>query len=429
MVTSSNQAGTASPARRIAGYPRFLLRQIRAWRDDLWFIAIALVLGIAFLIPYSIRNVPAGSVGVEWKRFAGGTVTDSVFSEGARFVLPWNKLFLYDVRIQSGDNVVSALSADGLQVEVDLAWVFQLVPETAGIVHKAVGPDYREKVFVRVVESVVRDKISLFRSEELHSPERATFEKNVFLGVQAELSRYGAINRLDPGYVPAEGDTISLDKGLNWVNLEAMLIKEVRFPPAVQEAYIRKNTARALVDEYKFRVAVEQMEVERKMVEALGIRNFQEVVNQSLSEPYLRWKTLEAYVATSRALAQSPNSKLVVMGPGTGVGGMPVILDTGGLAAAPADVGASSPARLPQPASGSVLPPTADRAGGPAAQPGLPIPAAARPVFEASATKSAVPPALPLSLGRLPEAKPTDARMDLGAVARQADASAGSGGR
>lgn len=329
--------------RRIASYPVFLSRQLRAWRHDLWILGIAALLGVAFLIPYSVRSVPPGAVGVEWKRFAGGTVIDKVHGEGVRFVLPWNKLFVYDTRIQSGDNTVSALSADGLKVEVDLAWVFHLIPDTAGIVHKAVGPDYRDKVIVRVIESVVRDRIALFRSEEMHTPERATFEKNVLAGVKDALSRYSALNRLDPNYVPPEGDNLSLGKGLNWINLEAMLIKEVRFPPAVQEAYIRKNTARALVEEYKFRIAVEQMEVERKMVEALGIRNFQEVVDQSLSEPYLRWKTLEAYVATARALAQSPNAKLVVMGPGTGVGGsagtgaggMPLILNTNGLESMP----------------------------------------------------------------------------------------------
>lgn len=373
--------------RRVLGYPGFLVRQVRVWGGDLWFLALATLLAIVFLMPYMIYSVPPGSVGVEWKRFMGGTVTDKVYPEGTRFILPWDKLYLYDVRIQSGENLVSALSADGLKVEVDLSWIFFLLPQTAGIVHKGVGPDYRDKLIVQVIESVVRDKISLVRSEELHSPERAIFEKNVFAGVKAALDRYDAINRLDPNYTAVEGDVLSLDRGVTWVNLESVLIKEIRFPIEVQEAYIRKNTARALVDEYNFRVAAEQKEVERKMIEALGIRNFQEVVNQGLTDSYLRWKTLEAYVATSRALAQSPNAKLVVMGPGTGVGGMPMILNTNALdgmgadpkapgAGSGAGAAAGSGAGTPNPAASAS--PT-NRAGSPAssaapALPGTPAP-------------------------------------------------------
>jgi regulator of protease activity HflC (stomatin/prohibitin superfamily) len=218
-----------------------------------------------------------------------------------------------------------------LKVDVDLAWAFYLTPQSAALVHKAIGPDYKDKVVVRVLESVVRDKVSLFKSEELHSPERTTFEKNVFAGVSTEITHFNAINRLDPSFRPADGDALSVEKGVEWINLEAVLIKEIRFPPAVQEAYIRKNTARALVDEYNFRITAEQKEVERKMIEALGIRNFQEVVNRGLSDSYLKWKGIEAAVATATALAQSPNAKLVVMGPGAVGNGMPMILNTNAL--------------------------------------------------------------------------------------------------
>ena len=324
--------------RGILGYPRFLWRQLRTWFRDMWIIGLVAVLGVVLMIPITVHTIPSGSVGVTWKRFEGGTDMNSLSTEGTVMVMPWNRLFLYDARLQSGDNQVSALSADGLKVEVDMAWAFYLVPTAASLVHKGIGPDYKDKVVVRVIESVVRDKVSLFRSEELHSPERATFEKQVFAGIMTEIGRFSAINRLSANYQPAPGESPDAEKGVEWINLDAVLIKEIRFPPAVQEAYVRKNTARALVEEYNFRIIAEQKEVERKMVEALGIRNFQEVVNQGLSESYLRWKGIEASVVNTQALAQSPNAKLVVMGTGTGAAGssgggsgMPMILNTNAL--------------------------------------------------------------------------------------------------
>jgi len=332
-------------------YPGFLLNQLRAWSRDLWVLGLTALLAVALFLPLSVYSIPAGSVGVLWKRFAGGTVVDKVYREGTRLIFPWDQLYIYDTRAQSSEKLVAALTSDGLKIELDIAWVFSLVPDSAGLVHKTIGPEYANKVVVRVIESVLRDKVSLVRSEELHSGERTVWQQLVFSSIKTALTQFQAINELSPNKPPTEGETFVADRGVSWIIMEAILIKEIRFPPEVQEAYIRKNTARALVDEYNFRVAAEQKEVERKMVEALGIRNFQEVVNQGLSEPYLRWKSIEAYVVTARALAQSPNSKLVVMGPGTTATGMPLILNTNGLESAPAEVkpGANAPLQLPLP--------------------------------------------------------------------------------
>ncbi|MEN9314591.1 MAG: hypothetical protein RIS35_984 [Pseudomonadota bacterium] len=338
-------------------YGRFLWRQVLAWRDDLWILSLGVVLGFILLLPLVIKTVPSGSVGVVWHRFGGGTDVRNVRTEGTVLLWPWNRLHLYDVRLQSSEGRVSALTADGLKVEVDLAWAFYVLPDKVGMVHKGIGPDYRDKVVTRVVESVVRDKISLFKSEELHSPERTVFERAVFTGVQGALARFEAINRLDEARAPRDADAVSVDKGIDWVALEAMLIKEIGFPPAVQEAYVRKNTARALVDEYDFRIAAEQKEVERKMIEALGIRNFQEVVNEGLSESYLKWKGIEANVEIARTLSRSPNAKLVVIGTHAGgsqagpagAGGPPIILNTNGLDKA----GGEEPARETEPGRGA----------------------------------------------------------------------------
>ncbi len=419
MPTQSNPIATAGRqiGRGLLAYPRFLWSQLRAWFQDIWIIGLATVLGLVLMIPLTVHTVPSGSIGVVWKRFDGGTDTTTLHTEGTVVVMPWNQLFLYDVRLQSGDNQISALSADGLKVDVDLAWAFYLVPTAAGLVHKGIGPDYKDKVVVRVIESVVRDKVSLFRSEELHSPERLTFEKNVYAGIMTEIGRFNAVNRLDPNSKPADGDTPGIEKGVEWINLDAVLIKEIRFPPAVQEAYVRKNMARALVEEYNFRIIAEQKEVERKMVEALGIRNFQEVVNQGLSDSYLKWKGIEASVVNTQALAQSANAKLVIVGTGNGGGSaggsMPMILNTNALDAMESGGDAQS-AGAPALRSAPVRPvPPKPVPVAPGAQQPLAKPAAAASAPSAS---SKVPPmapdigsrvaSVPLSASSPPEVRP-----------------------
>ena len=59
--------------------------------------------GGVVLYPYLVVTVPSGHVGVLWKRFGGGTVLDprQLKDEGLHLILPWNELFLYDLRLQS----------------------------------------------------------------------------------------------------------------------------------------------------------------------------------------------------------------------------------------------------------------------------------------------------------------------------------------
>jgi hypothetical protein len=106
------------------------------------------------------------------------------------------------------------------------------------------------------------------------------------------------------------------------VALIDILIKNVKLPLAYSQAIERKLEQAQVVEEYRFRVEREALESERKRVEAQGIRSFQEIVTPAISESYLRWRGIEATLK----LAQSPNSKVVVIG--NSATGLPLILDT-----------------------------------------------------------------------------------------------------
>jgi prohibitin 2 len=70
---------------------------------------------IVLLWPYVVTTVPSGHVGVYWKRIHGfdfycwcfvgrGTILDprELREEGVHLVAPWDKLFIYHLRLQSG---------------------------------------------------------------------------------------------------------------------------------------------------------------------------------------------------------------------------------------------------------------------------------------------------------------------------------------
>src|SRR5262245_8871560 len=73
-----------------------------------------------------------------------------------------------------------------------------------------------------------------------------------------------------------------------------VLVTGIELPAAIVAAINRKTEQYYIAEEYKFRVEREKRESERKKIEAEGIRDFQQIVSQGISESYLRWRGIEA---------------------------------------------------------------------------------------------------------------------------------------
>src|SRR3984893_11298715 len=138
------------------------------------------------------------------------------------------------------------------------------------------------------------------------------------------------------------------------LNLIDTLILGIELPTTVVTAINRKIEQYYISEEYKFRVAREIRESERKKIEAEGISEFQQIVSKGISDSYLRWRGIEATLQ----LAQSSNSKIVIVG--SGKDGLPIIL------------GNVDSASQPQPASPAGNGETAPRERTTAATPATP---------------------------------------------------------
>ena len=107
------------------------------------YLLVATLVGIV-LAPYMLVTVPSGYVGVLWKRFGGGTVLDPrrLKDEGMRVTLPWNVVFLYDLRLQSATETYNAISRDGISLTATINIRFRLKREAVPQLHQSIGPDY-----------------------------------------------------------------------------------------------------------------------------------------------------------------------------------------------------------------------------------------------------------------------------------------------
>ena len=135
-------------------------------------------------------------------------------------------------------------------------------------------------------------------------------------------------DRLSEKMMEREGDEPYRVSLSDTVILYDTLVYGIELPVLVVNAINRKIEQYYISEEYKFRVERERRESERKKIEAEGIREFQQIVSQGISDSYLRWRGIEATLQ----LSQSTNSKVVIIG--SAKDGLPLIL--GNMDASPA---------------------------------------------------------------------------------------------
>ena len=276
-------------------------------------IIFTLLVGLFVLVVFWNRivlSVPPGSVGVMWYLFFGGTrITSPVVEEGLHLTFPWDRLYIYDARLQSRDEDYVVISQDGLQFRMTLTFRWRVNPNTTPALQKLYGPNYLESLLVPEIGSVTREIVSRYDVGMLVSDRRSVVGKEIYDQVVSYARENGV------GAETASGDT------RNVIMLRDVLIREVDLPEQLQKAIRAKLEQAQVVEEYKYRVDRERLESQRKAIEAQGIRNFQETVTPAISDSYLKWRGIEA----TMELSKSPNSKVVIIG--SGQGGLPVILD------------------------------------------------------------------------------------------------------
>jgi len=276
--------------------------------------------------PWIVVTVPSGYVAVRWWRLFGGTDVSQVYDEGLHFNFPWDEMPIYDVRIQQVARDFDVLTADGMVMSVNVALRFRANRDTIGLLHKNVGSGYVETLVLPAVGTYARQVFAQYAAEDVYAAQRLAVQQQIRQAVIEDLAP-----RVPAGAAPVEP----------WVRVDDVLIRSMKFPPAVEAAINRKMEQYQIRKEYEYRIERERLESERKKIEADGIAQFQQIVGAGISENYLRWKGIDATLA----LAQSQNAKVVVIGAPRD--GMPLILGNG----TTSDASASAPRASGTPAS------------------------------------------------------------------------------
>lgn len=279
---------------------RKLIKTIRAWfskRSDriaIWFLVVSIM--VLLLWPYCTKIIPTGNVGVFY-RIWGGTVTDRYFGEGLHVFLPWNRMFVYDCRVQRQDFSVTALSQGGLKIDVELSTIYNVIKKEAPGLHFRVGLDYAQKLIVPGATFAVRGVVGNLHQSEIYNKNPLKIQGSVFELLDEMLQ---------------QEDTA--------INLHGVFVRKIVLPDKMKDAIESKHVAEQRVYQERYKILETYERYKRVYLEANTVRMAQKLINQGLTQEYLRYIGIKA----TRELATSPNAKLVLIG---GKDGLPLLLN------------------------------------------------------------------------------------------------------
>jgi regulator of protease activity HflC (stomatin/prohibitin superfamily) len=247
---------------------------------------------LATLIFSMVRIVPPGHVGV---LVLLGKVYGSV-TEGVHLINPLASMELMNVRTKEVFEHAEAPSKEGLNVALEVSCLYHLNPTEAANIYRQVGPNFEAVVVNPQFRAAIRGITVNHEAKDLYTSSRELISNEIFQDLEANLGKRGII-------------------------VETILLRKIDLPKLVVEAINAKLAADQQAQQMRFVLDKERQEADRKRIEAQGIQDFQRIISQGLSEQLLRWKGIE----TTRALAESANSKLIIVG---GRDGLPLILNT-----------------------------------------------------------------------------------------------------
>ncbi len=239
-------------------------------------------------------TITSGQAGVKYSVLTG-TELNATYGEGLNIHPPWVNIIKYDVRVQEELEAITALSSEGLSISMDASIRWRPNTEALPSLHTEYGTNYYAKLVQPELRSAAREIVGQYTPEELYASRRTELQQQI-------------TDRVKQGVED------------QYVRIEAILIRNIGLPEQIQRAIEEKLTEEQAVERYFFTLQKDSLEAQRKKIEATGQAEYQRIITESLSPEFLRFKGIEA----TQQLANSPNSKTVIVGGGES--GLPVIL-------------------------------------------------------------------------------------------------------
>ncbi len=235
--------------------------------------AAGFLFAVLFLLVFIFRTyiiVDPGERAVIFNKISGSL---RVAEPGFHILVPFVETpTIYDVKVQTytmsktqwegevkGDDSLKALTREGLIVFLDISVRFHPDPKRLTELHREIGPEYINKVVRPQVRSIARLTISGYSVEEIYSGKREHIQRTIEEKLRKRFEE-------------------------NFVILDEVLLRDVRFTPDFEKAIERKQIAQQEAQRMKYVLEKEEMEKKRKIIEAQGEAEALRLKGKALAE-------------------------------------------------------------------------------------------------------------------------------------------------
>jgi regulator of protease activity HflC (stomatin/prohibitin superfamily) len=233
-------------------------------------------------------SIAPGEVGVEYD-FLEGTKMHKVYEDGLNVISPFNRIIKYSSRVQTLKFDQEVLTQDGLIVKINHEILYQINTEycpicrTASLpkLHVTLGPNYAETLIKPNALSYMRKFIGGLMPQDIFMKQTGLLENNNKEHLKELLIH-------------------------SHIDIVSYFITKIKLPSTVDSSIAAKFQAEQLNEEYDYKLAIEEKEAKRKIIEAQGLKSFRELSGVSP----VQWKALDVTLK----LANSNNSKLIITG-------------------------------------------------------------------------------------------------------------------
>ena len=239
----------------------------------------------------SVKQIEPGDVGVQ-KLF--GKVDKNILESGLNVINPLVEVVTFDVRTQNytmsgvkdegdktGDDAIRVLSADGLEVIIDLTVLYKVIPIEAPRILSEIGTDYRNVIVRPICRTKIRDNAVYYDAVALYSSKRDEFQSRIFKTIESDFKGRGLI-------------------------LEQLLVRNITLPESVKASIESKINAEQDAQKMIFVLQKATQEAQRLRLEAQGIADYQKILSTGLSDKQLQYEMI-------KAISTSPNAKLIII--------------------------------------------------------------------------------------------------------------------
>ena len=255
---------------------------------------LTLLFSFASSIFYVIESTERAVI---FYKFGKGLDKKNVIRPGVGIKAAWIDIYKFDITDNLVEETIDVLDGSGLSINVDVTMNYHLNYDSVGEIYETYQFDYLRRLVRPVFRSTVRDVMGRYTAEEIYSTKRAEVENLI----QEEASEV-------------------LRKPGNNIVLRSLLIRSITLPAQIKDAIENKLQQEQEALAYQYRLEREKSEAERKRIEAKGEADANKIINSSLTPALLKMRGIEA----TTKLAESPNSKVVVIG--SSKDGLPIIL-------------------------------------------------------------------------------------------------------